>query len=215
MYVISQLKYEGEELQYMGLKFEFPAEDILLGEGSDKSMVELRPCLVSEVPEIEPFSFLTKNSNVATIDSISNKESMKEYAELKLSLLAYDALLILAGSSVSFFLDGEDAGLAFLAGGVLGFLYLLLLQRSVDELPAPTPNSETSGNEDRRYKGSLSVLALAIGFSIFIVKLNLGASTMMLSPKEVVIGMLGFLACKVAVVLGAVKPMALDRKVNE
>uniref|UniRef100_A0A9I9DA49 DUF7755 domain-containing protein n=1 Tax=Cucumis melo TaxID=3656 RepID=A0A9I9DA49_CUCME len=216
LYVISQLKYEGEELQYMGLKFEFPAEDILLGEGSDKSMVELRPCLVSEVSEIEPLSFLTQSSNVATIDSITNEESMKEYAVLKLSLLAYDALLIVAGTSVSSFLDGENAGLAFFGGGVLGFLYLLLLQRSVDELPSPTPISETSGNEDRRYQGPLSALALAVGFSILIVKLNLGDSTtMLLSPKEVVIGMLGFLACKVAVVLGAVKPMALGQKVNE
>lgn len=215
LYVISQLKSEGEELQYMGLKFEFPGEDILLGEGSDKSMVELRPCLITEVSGIEPLSFLNESSNLATIDSITNEESMKEYADLKLSLLTYDALLILAGTSVSSFSAGENAGLAFLAGGVLGFLYLLLLQRSVDELPALTPVSETTGNEDRRYKGPLSALALTVGFCILTVKLNLGVSTMILSPKEVVIGMLGFLACKVSVVLAAVKPMSLGRKVNE
>lgn len=199
----------------MGLKFEFPGEDILLGEGSDKSMVELRPCLITEVSGIEPLSFLNESSNLATIDSITNEESMKEYADLKLSLLTYDALLILAGTSVSSFSAGENAGLAFLAGGVLGFLYLLLLQRSVDELPALTPVSETTGNEDRRYKGPLSALALTVGFCILTVKLNLGVSTMILSPKEVVIGMLGFLACKVSVVLAAVKPMSLGRKVNE
>lgn len=199
----------------MGLKFEFPGEDILLGEGSDKSMVELRPCLITEVSGIEPLSFLNESSNLATIDSITNEESMKEYADLKLSLLTYDALLILAGTSVSSFSAGENAGLAFLAGGVLGFLYLLLLQRSVDGLPALTPVSETTGNEDRRYKGPLSALALTVGFCILTVKLNLGVSTMILSPKEVVIGMLGFLACKVSVVLAAVKPMSLGRKVNE
>ncbi|XP_022988121.1 uncharacterized protein LOC111485461 [Cucurbita maxima] len=218
LYVISQLKSEGHELQYMGFKYEFSAEDILLGEGSDKSMVELRSCLVSEVRGIEPLFFLNGSSNLsnlATIDSISNEESMKEYADLKLSLLTYDALLIFAGTSISSFSAGENAGLAFLAGGILGFLYLLLLQRSVDELPAPTSNSERMGNEDRRYIGPLSVLALAVGLSIITVKFNLGDSTMMLSPKEVVIGMLGFLACKVAVVLAAVKPMALGRKVNE
>lgn len=218
MYVISQLKPEGEELQYTGLKFEFLAEDILLGEGSDNSMVELRPRLVSELSGFEPLSFLNESStllNLASIDSISNEESMKEYANLKFSLLTYDALLILAGSSVASFSAGENAGLAFLAGGILGFLYLLLLQRSVDELPAPTSISETTGNEDQRYRGPLSALALAVGLSIFTVKFNLGDSTVMLTPKDVVIGMLGFLVCKVAVVLAAVKPLALGRKVNE
>lgn len=223
MYIISQFqplieKADDEEFQYAGLKFEFPAADILLGEGSDKSMVELRPCLVSKLSGVEPLSFLNESSslqNLATIDSISNEESMKEYADLKFSLLTYDVLLILAGTSIASFSAGENAGFAFLAGGILGFLYLLLLQRSVDKLPAPMPSSETTGSEDGRYRGPLSALAVAVGLAILTAKFNLGDSTVMLAPKEVVIGMLGFLACKVSVVLAAVKPMALGRKVNE
>lgn len=220
MYVISQLKAEGEEFQHIGIKFEFAAEDILLGEGSDKSMVELRPCLASELSGFEPLFILKGSStpsNLAIDDSISKEESMKEYADLKLSLLTYDALLIIAGTSVASISAGENAGFSFLAGGILGFLYLLLLQRSVDELPAPTSISETTGNEGQRYRGPLAAFALVVGLSIFTVKFNLGDrdSTVMLTPKDVVIGMLGFLACKVAVVLAAVKPMVLGRKANE
>jgi hypothetical protein len=35
------------------------------------------------------------------------------------------------------------------------------------------------------------------------------------TPKELLAGMLGFLACKVAVVLAAFKPLKLDFKENE
>ena len=53
---------------------------------------------------------------------ISNEERMEEYANLKRSLLLYDAILILLGSSVF-------SAIAFFFGRTFGFLYLLLLQR--------------------------------------------------------------------------------------
>ncbi|KAL0680376.1 hypothetical protein Bca4012_008358 [Brassica carinata] len=74
---------------------------------------------------------------------VSNEESMEEYANLKLSLLLYDALLILLGSSVFSFSLGEHSAIAFFSGGTVGFLYLLLLQRSVDELQAPGSSSSS------------------------------------------------------------------------
>ncbi|KAG2292311.1 hypothetical protein Bca52824_038980 [Brassica carinata] len=107
------------EEAYCYYRYDFEVGDILLGESSDLSMVELRPSLVS------------------------NEESMEEYANLKLSLLLYDALLILLGSSVFSFSLGEHSAIAFFSGGTVGFLYLLLLQRSVDELQAPGSSSSS------------------------------------------------------------------------
>ena len=45
-------------------------------------------------------------------------------------------MLIFVGTQIASLSGGEKAGFAFLASGIGGFLYLLLLQRSVDELPS-------------------------------------------------------------------------------
>ena len=39
---------DGDEVKYSGFQYDFQTEDILLGEGSDVSMVELRPCRSEE-----------------------------------------------------------------------------------------------------------------------------------------------------------------------
>ena len=207
-----------KESRYSGFCYDFNVEDILLGEGSDVSMVELRPCLVTEFSGLDSFALLSSR-NIPQSDSlasqgISNEESMREYSDLKLSLLLYDTMLIFVGTQIASLSGGEKAGFAFLAGGIGGFVYLLLLQRSVDELP-----SSSERNPSKRegifghYKGPLSSLALA--FSILGVKYySSGDVPLELTPREVVVGMMGFLVCKVAVILAAFKPMAIGLKEN-
>lgn len=206
---------------FVGFRYDFATEDIVLGEGSDNSMTELKPCLVTEFSG-DNFILLSENisqsSSTETLN-ISNEESMREYADLKNSLLLYDTLLIFAGSAIVSFSSGESAAFSFLTGGIGGFLYLLLLQRSVDELPAP--DSTTSNKRGKSYqsfgslKGAVSTLMLALTFSVIAVKFGSGNDTMVVTPKELVFGMMGFLVCKVAVLLAAFKPMPSSLKENQ
>ncbi|XP_062076707.1 uncharacterized protein LOC133781663 [Humulus lupulus] len=214
----SSKKKGREDLQYVSVKYEFQAEDILLGEGSNISMLELRPCLATEISGVDPSTLSLPASTTIETQKMSNEESMRQYADLKFSLLLYDAILILIGTSAASFSAGEHAAFAFLAGGIGGFLYLLLLQRSVDELPAPESSSQNKGATDQMiggFKGPISTVALAVGFALFAVKYSSGDFPMDFTPKDLIVGMLGFLVCKVAVVLAAFKPLENGLKINK
>lgn len=211
VYPLSDQDHSGEEVQFTGFHYDFIADDILLGEGNGTSMVELKPCQTVEISGPDPFVLLSRDSeeSTSTMNSqISNEESMREYADLKVSLLLYDAVLIVIGSSVLSISSGENSALAFSTGGVGGFLYLLLLQRSVDELPSPASISKDS--VDRifgRFWGPISTVAVAVAFVLLALKYGSGENPVAFTPKELVLAMMGFLACKVAVVLAAFKPV--------
>ncbi|KAL2343330.1 hypothetical protein Fmac_004615 [Flemingia macrophylla] len=203
---------------YTGFQYDFEIDNVLLGEGTDLSMLELRPNLVTELEGTDLISILDKGLNDHTLLStpkISNEESMREYADLKFSLLFYDVMLTLFGASVAFLSVGENAGIAFLIGGIGGFLYLMLLQRSVDELPASeliVTDKERTDALFRGVKGPIASVALAIGFAVVAARYSSGDLHVMLTPKDLIVGMMGFLACKVSVVLAAFKPIATGPK---
>ncbi|KAK4266663.1 hypothetical protein QN277_027550 [Acacia crassicarpa] len=209
---------EDEMYEYTGFQYDFQTEDVLLGEGSDLSMLEMRPSLVTEFGGVDPFIYLSKIASDNTLPQypkISNEESMREYADLKFSLLLYDAMLVFFGTSFISLSVGKNEGFAFLLGGIGGFLYLLLLQRSVDELPVPESITRDRRESSRLLgglKGPLWSVALAIGFALCVVRYGSGDLQVSLTPKEVIVGMMGFLACKVSVVLAAYKPMTLHLK---
>ncbi|KAK7359251.1 hypothetical protein VNO77_01204 [Canavalia gladiata] len=200
-------------LKYTGFQYDFQIDDVLLGEGSDLSMLELRPSLVTAVEGVDPISLFSKGLNDSTLLSspkITNEESMREYADLKFSLLFYDAVLTLFGTSVATLLAGENAGFPFLIGGIGGFLYLLLLQRSVDELPASELITSDKGRTNTLFgglKAPIARVALTLGFGVFVARYGSGDLQLMLTPKDLILGMMGFLACKVSVVLAAFKPI--------
>ncbi|KAM1756224.1 hypothetical protein ACFX11_005617 [Malus domestica] len=52
---------DGNKLQYTGFSYNFEAEDTLMGEGSDTSMVQLRPYLVTKLSGVDPFTIFTKS----------------------------------------------------------------------------------------------------------------------------------------------------------
>uniref|UniRef100_A0A803KLW0 15-cis-phytoene synthase n=1 Tax=Chenopodium quinoa TaxID=63459 RepID=A0A803KLW0_CHEQI len=159
--MISVYNYQREESyanggSYCSITCNFEVEDVLLGEGGDLAMAELRPCLVTEHFGADSVSIVDRNSSQAVSlaeKGITNEDSMKEYENLKYSLLLYDAMLIFAGTSITSITGGKNTGLAFLTGGIGGFLYLLFLQRSVDTLPAP--ESMGKGNNFNRLFGGL------------------------------------------------------------
>ncbi|KAI6670836.1 hypothetical protein NL676_005721 [Syzygium grande] len=171
-------------------------------------MIELRPSLVTELSG-DPFTLLSNSMRESTSPSpeMSNEESMQEYADLKLSLLLYDAILVSVGTTVASVSAGEKAALAFLTGGLGGFVYLLILQRSVDELPTPATISRNSVDQAvRRLKGPITTLALAAAVVFGVFKYSSGQAPAALTSEELIAGMIGFIACKVAVVLAAFKP---------
>lgn len=198
-----------------GLCYNFEVEDILLGENSETSMMELKPYSITPVSDFTLFNerSSTGSSSFGSYFQ-SNEESMKEYADLKFSLLFYDAMLILAGSSVTSILTGESALYSFLTGGTCGFLYLLLLQKSVDGLRATEliPSEENESFSLGKLKGPVSSLILAFAFAIITLKYASGEDAVKLTSKDLVFGMMGFLLCKVSVVLAAFKPLPFGLK---
>lgn len=198
-----------EQLQGVALQYKFGAEDDLLGEGSDFPMIELRPCSVAEV-SVKDFcdsDMLVSESSSLSSSRVYTEDTMKEYADLKFSLLFYDTVLVLAGSLLASYSTGDDSVVAFLTGGAGGFLYLLLLQKSVDTLPlldlAPNIKEQNTG----KFKNSATSLALAFTLAIVAAKYASGDAARMLEPKDVIYGMVGFLMCKISVVLAAFKPL--------
>lgn len=203
------------ESQFEGLQYKFEANNILLGERGGLSITELRPLLITELPRNEFSTLLNKQSQPAT--SLTNaktsiEDGMEEYADLKFSLLLYDLILVLSGSSILILTTGEKASFSYLLGGICGFLYLLLLQRSVDGLSVPMSSSSDGKMENfvlsfGGFKRPWLGLALFVAASAVAVKYGVGGSSLELRPTELFIGVAGFLTCKIAVVLAAFKPI--------
>ncbi|RZC77605.1 hypothetical protein C5167_001805 [Papaver somniferum] len=211
----TQAEQEGKLDASCGLQYYFDVEDVHIGDGTDTSMLELRPSTITELSgDISSLTKVGICDSTSIIDrEKSNEESMEEYGDLKLSLLLYDFVLIFAGSWIMDISVGERAGLAFLTGGGVGFLYLLLLQRSVDGLSAPSSVSLKRDSENLNellagLKAPISGFALAVVVAVVVVKYGSDISPIALTPKEILVGMTGFLVCKVAVVLAAFKPMS-------
>ncbi|KAM3324420.1 hypothetical protein P3S67_005572 [Capsicum chacoense] len=195
------------------IRYDFDIEDVLLGEKSDSSMMEFRPCSVTEFSQdnIISLSEKTSPSSSASTQNISNEDTMQEYADLKLSLLLYDAILTIAGSSFAF-LAGEKSAIAFLTGGIGGFLYLLLVQRSVDGIPSSELTSsnrtETLDRTNKGFKGSVLNLVLALAVTSIAAKYALGDVARVLTPQDLMLGTIGFLLSKVSVILAAFLPVS-------
>ncbi|GAB2222576.1 hypothetical protein Drorol1_Dr00016695 [Drosera rotundifolia] len=208
---------------YASLQYDFEVQDLLLGDDSDLLMSELRPSKVTEYSGADPVLLLRQGSTTQSLslatDRTTNEESMKEYANLKLSLLVYNAMLVLAGTTIASFAAGESTALAFLAGGAGGFLYLLLLQRYVDRLPAPDVATANEGaSPSGLFAGvnaPLLILVSASASAVIVAKRGSADVFTVLTPQEIVAGLAGFLACKGAVLLAAFKPLSIGTKDGE
>jgi len=76
-------------------------------------------------PELER----AKNVKAAEADA-------RKYKQLKTSLVALDVVLVVAGASALFFWKEPADAVTFGAGGLVGFAYLLLLEKQVESLGA-------------------------------------------------------------------------------
>ncbi|KAK4736477.1 hypothetical protein R3W88_000174 [Solanum pinnatisectum] len=202
------------------IQYDFDIEDVLLGEKSDSSIMEFRPCSVTEFSEdnIVSLSERTSPSSSISTQNMSNEDTMKEYTDLKLSLLLYDAILTIAGSSIAF-LAGDKSAIAFLTGGIGGFLYLLLVQRSVDGIPSseltPSNRTQTLDQTDKGFKGSALNIVLALAVTTVAAKYALGDVARVLTPQDLMLGTIGFLLSKVSIILAAFVPITGGLRENK
>lgn len=60
--------------------------------------------------------------------------------------------------------------------------------------------------------GTVSTLALGLLFTTVALNFDLENRVILVTPKDLVFGMMGFLACKVIVLLAAFNPMSSSRR---
>ncbi|KAI0493087.1 hypothetical protein KFK09_027363 [Dendrobium nobile] len=208
-----------KESSFAGMQYKFEGNSLPLGDGG-LPVAELRPILVTQMVEDDISALSSFDSSRPTQYSdaeLSKEGSMREYADLKFSLLLYDIILIIICTTILAVSSIEVNAYSFLAGGIGGFLYLLLLQRSVDGLSVPLSSAEDVKLEDSLQSyGGLKKPAMSLAFVMAAIVVSskywMGATNMVFSPAELFAGVAGFLTCKIAVVLAAFKPIQMTAK---
>ncbi|KAK3146953.1 hypothetical protein QOZ80_3BG0275710 [Eleusine coracana subsp. coracana] len=202
-----------ESVRFMEIRCAF------LGEGG-ASVAEVRPVAVSDLTGLR-LSDLQEgqlsSQRAASVVKEVKEDGLKEYDDLKQSLLLYDVAIVITGFSAFILASKDSAAYSFLVGGIGGFLYLLLLQRSVDGLPVISSSSE-DGSPQPSVSGFSGlrrpwlILSLVMVTGAVALKYGAGGERFQLTPTELFVGTAGFLANKVAVLLAAFKPMQSKSK---
>jgi hypothetical protein len=202
------------ELKFNGLQYNFEKINVPLGEDG-ASVAEVRPVAVMDLSGVSLSDLqegqLSSESSASIVKELK-EDGLRQYADLKQSLLLYDAGIVITGFSVFTLASNDNAAYSFLVGGIGGFLYLLLLQRSVDGLPvistpseAGSPQPSVSGFSGVRRP--LLILSLVMVAGAVTLKYGAGGDSFELTPTELFVGTAGFLVNKVAVLLAAFKPI--------
>ncbi|KAH7440299.1 hypothetical protein KP509_04G100200 [Ceratopteris richardii] len=222
------------------MQYHFVCEEALIGENELNSALELHVHSVSEIPYEE---FLVTDSDESVNQTILNQkreEGMKEYEELKSLLLTYDAVLIIAGSAIASLIGTKEVFEGYLIGGILGFLYLLILERAVDQLQVQSSSSVSIQDDqivsvqneikdstenpsvtiNKRgvepaqvfsvFRTPLTKLSGFLAVSVLLVK-ALNQDNQVLSKEMLFAGVIGFMMTKAATILASSVPM-LSRK---
>jgi len=207
------------EQKFNGLQYTFEKINELLGDDG-ASVAEARPVAVTDLSGVGlsdlQEGLLSSESKASSVKEL-REDGLREYADLKQSLLLYDASIVITGFSAFTLASNDSAAYSFLIGGIGGFLYLLLLQRSVDGLPVITSPSE-AGSAQPSVTGFSGVrrpwliLSLVLVAGAVALKYCAGGDSFELTPTELFVGTAGFLANKVVVLLAAFMPMLSDSK---
>ncbi|KAG8089848.1 hypothetical protein GUJ93_ZPchr0011g26881 [Zizania palustris] len=210
------------ELKFNGLQYTFDKINLLLGEDG-ASVVVAKPVTVTDLSGVSLSDLqegqLSSESTASSFQQMK-EDGLKEYADLKQSLLLYDLAIVITGFSVFTLASNDSAAYSFLVGGFGGFLYLLLLQKSVDGLPVISSPSE-AGNAQPTVKGFSGIrrpwliLSLLMVAAAVALKYGAGGDKLELTPVELFVGAAGFLSNKVSVLLAAFKPLQSNLKSDE
>jgi hypothetical protein len=203
--------------------YDFEHCSMLIGDGGFVSAAELKASKISLLSSAEYCCMVDETKGKPSRKDIeeSRAKGMKEYEMLKLSLLSYDALLVTLGSLVSAGSGHNDIAQGFLAGGMIGFLYLNLLQRAVDRIPAGTLKEDAMDNPSAfemeqphstrgltTFRSPLPVVFAAIfmvSAAVFFTSTN---GPLPLSKEVLFAGAAGFLMSKVSTVLASSNPLS-------
>ncbi|CAD6257071.1 unnamed protein product [Miscanthus lutarioriparius] len=207
------------EQKFNGLQYIFEKINAFLGDDG-ASVAEARPVAVTDLSGVGlsdlQEGLLSSESKASSVKEL-REDGLREYADLKQSLLLYDASIVITGFSAFILASNDSAAYSFLIGGIVGFLYLLLLQRSVDGLPVIGSPSE-AGSAQPSVKGFSGVrrpwliLSLVLVAGAVALKYGAGGDSFELTPTELFVGTAGFLANKVAVLFAAFMPLLSDSK---
>lgn len=188
-----------EEGTKKGTMYVFKSGDIRMGDGEEASAVELKPSQISECngSELQVPKDDYSPDKIPQESARLREASMQEYASLKLFLLGSTAGMVGVGTLGFSLLGAPDMAQGFAVGGAVGFLYLLLIQRAVDQLPS----GGEAGNKE--LKTPAASFALVVGLALVLTRAVQATSFIGLPPQELVAGVLGFFTSKVAVLLAA------------
>ncbi|KAG6547385.1 hypothetical protein Mapa_010833 [Marchantia paleacea] len=231
------LKESAGTRKWKGYVHLFDSNEKLIGVEDDTRAAELKPSLVREYSD--PISMrealLGSSIKSGKIPStyLPKEEverlrqlSMKDYEDLKLQFLGITLLLVGVGTA-SFAALGQDRLTeSFAAGGLGGFLYLLLLQRFVDQLPGPGKSAADSSTAARQAEegenatetsfvggGRLPVsIALVAGIALLVGRISQGGAVSTVTPQMLVAGVGGFLTSRVAVILASLRSKPSEDK---
>lgn len=172
--------------------FRFPCGRVL---GDDEPAAELRPKMVME-------RTLEEKRAVQDLD-------MADYRAFKASMLKINTGLVVTGAVAATAALGIDYGKAFCGGGVVGLLYLYLLEKQVDSL-APTKGDNAAALLGPLVSGPARMLMIAsLGIAAAKGSGVSALATSSLTPGDtdprqlLAAGVLGFFLYKISVVVAA------------
>ncbi|XP_024393163.1 uncharacterized protein [Physcomitrium patens] len=197
----------------------FNGRDILMGDGEDHSAVELKPAQVLECNGSEDSAILAVKVPIEARKTPQEsarlrKASMREYESLKLLLLGSTAGMVGVGTLGLYLLGVPDMAQAFAVGGAGGLLYLLLIQRAVDQIPSPDQPESLKSNgtfSSLKVKSPAATFALIVGLALVVTRASQASAVISISPPELLAGSLGFLTSKIAVLLAAFTPTKAEK----
>lgn len=208
----------------------FKWNETLIGEGCEESAAQLDPAGVHTEDAMNQLT--SKSSGSMEELAASRAAGLAEYQELKWFLLGTTAALVGVGTLGSKLAFGDEVGVGFAAGGLAGLLYLLLLERTVDQLGkaegvqatgtagsfgAHLEPQESSSNSESLLdrilnkvaliaKGPASRLILVALLGLVAVKSVGGSEMRNIEPRQILGGLVGFLVYKLAVLSAAFRP---------
>eukprot|EP00252_Welwitschia_mirabilis_P022061 TRINITY_DN5845_c0_g1_i1.p1 TRINITY_DN5845_c0_g1~~TRINITY_DN5845_c0_g1_i1.p1 ORF type:complete len:251 (+),score=56.86 TRINITY_DN5845_c0_g1_i1:1103-1855(+) len=239
-YVRNRADIQEKDVARDVLSYTFSIDEILLGDGGEPA-VELRPSKVQASTGNDMFSKLSEYrypEMMAPTEDASRlrNRSLREYKNLKLSMLLYDGILVAFITFLTATTGSQEISVGFATGGVIGFFYLLLLQRAVDRLPSPyvsglsfqNPESDESSSELTNvqdglnkngtknlfsgFKGPLTGFSWIIALIILVSRYIPENVMISLKPQELLAGAAGFLTCKLATVFAAFRTLNIDQE---
>ncbi|KAL3700409.1 hypothetical protein R1sor_018431 [Riccia sorocarpa] len=212
--------------KWKGFVYLFDSNEKRLGEADESLAAELRPSFVREFSDPASMreallgssirSGRTPSSSYLSRDEIERlrASSMKDYEALKLQFLGISSLLVGVGTAGFAFLGEDRLTESFAAGGLGGFLYLLLLQRFVDQLPGPDSarTEEEQGTkqagEPTGFPGNARLpvsIALVAGIAVLVGRISNGGAVSSITPQMLIAGIAGFLTSRAAVIIASLR----------